>query len=127
MTNERYLVVSYFVCAALSIALSILVFLILRHPFAKVTAASGKRLSSILRTLFPGGLLFPALLGFVSISYYGCHGESYATVVQDRSFLIAKNQAQISAALLYVAVAILFWNVVVVLTLKCAKKVSSGA
>src|SRR5271168_1153692 len=106
MTNERYLVVSYFVCAALSISLGILVFLILRVPFRKVTAASAKRLGSIMRTLFPCGLLFPALLGFVSISYYGCHGESYAKVVQDRDFLIATNQAQISAALLYIAVAI---------------------
>ena len=74
MTNERYLIGSYFVGAVLSVGLGTLVYLFLRRPFGGVAdAAQGKRLSSMLkRRLLPWELLFPALLD-VSVSYQGCN------------------------------------------------------
>ena len=116
MTNDRYLVFSYFVCAALSCVLGTLVYLFLRRPFASLAdTASGRRLSSILRRLFPLGLLFPALLGFATVSYQSCYRTTYETIVRDRSYLVEKNQQQISSTLLAILVAVLFWNVVVFL------------
>jgi len=123
MTNERYLIASYFVCAALSAALGTLVYFFLQRSFGKVLdATSGKRLSSILKTLFPCGLLIPALLGFVSISYRGCERTTYAQIVQSRRYLVEKNQEQISSVLLTILVAVLFWNVVLFFVLKYAPK-----
>jgi len=119
MTNERYLIASYFAGAALSAGLGAIVYLFLRRPFGSVAdAASGKRLSSMLKRLLPWGLLFPALLGFVSVSYQGCGRTTYEEIVQNRSYLVEKNQEQISSVLRYILVAVVFWDVIVLLILK---------
>jgi hypothetical protein len=118
MTNERYLIASYFAGAALSAGLGTIVYLFLRRPFGGVAdAASGKRLS-VLKRLFPWGLLFPAVLGFVSVSYQGCGRTTYEEVVRNRSYLVEKNQEQVSSVLLYILVAVVFWDVMVLLILK---------
>ncbi len=127
MTNDTYLVVSYVVCAALSIALGTLVYLFLRRPFAVVAdAAPRKNLRSILKRLFSIGLLFPALLGFVSVSYQSCGRQTYAKIVESRSYLVQKNQEQISSTLLSIAVAVLVWDVVILLLTKLAQRESNS-
>jgi len=114
--------VSYFVCAALSVAAGILVYLYLRRPFAAVTAAaSGKHLPEIIKRLFPCGLVFPALLGFLSVSYRGCN-ESYESIIARREYLIAINQQQLSAILFYIVVAVLFWNFIGILILRSGQR-----
>jgi len=127
MTNDTYLVVSYVVCAALSIALGALVYLFLRRPFAVVAdAAPRKNLRSILKRLFPMGLLFPALLGFVSVSYQSCDRRTYAKIVESRSYLVQKNQEQISTILLSIVVAVLVWDVVILVLTKLARRESNS-
>jgi len=127
MTNDTYLVVSYVVCAALSIALGTLVYLFLRRPFAVVAdAAPRKNLRSILKRLFPIGLLFPALLGFASVSYQSCGRQTYAKIVESRSYLVQKNQEQISSTLLSIGVAVLVWDVVILLLAKLAQRDSNS-
>ncbi len=127
MTNEAYLIVSYVVCAALSIALGTLVYLFLRRPFTVVAdAAPRKNLRSILKRLFSIGLLFPALLGFVSVSYQSCGRQTYAKIVESRSYLVQKNQEQISSTLLSIAVAVLVWDVVILLLTKLAQRESNS-
>jgi hypothetical protein len=122
MTNERYLIASYFAGAALSVGLGAIVYLFLRPPFVRVAdAASGRRLSSVLKRLLPWGLLFPAVLGFVSVSYQGCGRNTYEEIVQSRSYLVEKNQEQLSSVLLYILVAVVFWDVIVLLILKYAQ------
>jgi len=122
LTNEQYLIVSYFVCAALSLAAGILVYLYLRRPFAAVAAAaSGKHLPTILKRLFPCGFVFPALLGFLSVSYQSCHRVTYAEIVESRDYLVSKNHEQISAILFYIVVAVLFWNLIGLLILRSAQ------
>ena len=121
MTNERYLIASYFVCAALAIALGLLAYLYLRRPFAGVAdAAPGKSLPSMLKRLFPCGLVLPALFGFVSVSYRSCDRTTYSEIVASRSYLVAKNQEQIASILLSILVAVLFWNLVGLLILRFA-------
>ncbi len=116
---------SYFVCAAFSLAAGILVYLYLRRPFAAVAvSAPGKHLPMLLKRLFPCGLLFPALLGFLSVSYQGC-GQSYADIVANRDYLVARNQEQLSAILFYIVLAILFWNLIALLILRSAQSESA--
>ena len=108
--------------AVLSVGLGTLVYLFLRRPFGGLTdAAQGKRLSSMLKRLLPWGLLLPALLGFVSVSYQGCGRTTYEEIVQSRSYLVEKSQEQISSVLLYTLVAVVFWDVIVLLILKYAQ------
>lgn len=127
MTNDTYLVVSYVTCAVLSIALATLVYLFLRRPFSAVVhAAPRKHLRSILKRLFPIGLLFPALLGFASVSYQSCNRKTYAKIVESRSYLIGKNQEQISSTLLSIVVAILVWDAVILIMTKLAQRGSNS-
>ena len=127
MTNDAYLVVSYVVCAALSIVLGTVVHLFLRRPFAVVAdSAPRKYLRSILKRLFPIGLVFPALLGFVSVSYQSCNRKTYAQIVESRRYLIQKNQEQISSTLLSIVVAILVWNVVILLLTRLGQRRSDS-
>jgi hypothetical protein len=119
MTNERYLVFSYFVGAAVSIGIGTLVYFSLRRPFAGIAeVASGKNLTSILKRLLPCGLVFPALLGFVSVSYRGCHRAAYDEIVQNRAYLVEKSQEQLASVFLCILVAILFWNLIAFLVLR---------
>jgi hypothetical protein len=127
MTNERYLIVSYFLCAALSIALGLLVVLYLRRPFADVAnAAPGKSLPSMLKRLFPCGFVLPALLGFVSVSYQSCDRTTYKEIVASRGYLIEKNQEQISSILFYILAAVVFWNLIALLLLRFSREGRDG-
>src|SRR5271167_166342 len=110
MTNDRYLIVSYFAVAMLAIALAGATWLYLRRSFGGITQTlSTSNLSRILKAAFPAGLFLPAFLGFVSVSYRGC-GKSYEEIVKEHSYLIQKNQEQISSILFWIAAALLFWN-----------------
>jgi|SRR5208282_202236 len=122
MTNEQYLIVSYFAGAAVSIMLGTLVYFCLRRSFGEfVETASGRHFPSVLKKLFPCGLIFPALMGFISISYSSCKHETYEKIVRDRQYLIEKNHEQLSSILLSLLIAILVWNVVLVLVQKYAQ------
>ncbi len=119
MTNERYLIVSYFFCAVLSVALGTLVYLFLRRLFADIAdATSRNHVRSILKRLFPIGLLFPAVLGFVSVSYQSCGRRTYEKIVESRRYLVEKNQEQISSIFLSILVSVLLWNVVALFVVK---------
>jgi hypothetical protein len=121
MSNDRYLTISYFVVAALSIAFAGTTWLYLRRSFMGITQTLSRGgLSRILKAMFPAGLFVPALLGFVSVSYRGC-GKSYEDIVKERSYLIQKNQEQISSILLWIAAAVLFWNLIILLALRFAR------
>jgi len=127
MTNDTYLVVSYAVCAVLSIVLGALVYLFLRRPFADLAnAAPRKHVRLILKRLFPIGLLFPALLGFVSVSYQSCNQQTYAQIIQGRDYLAGKNREQISSILFSIVVAILVWDAVVLLLTNLAQRGSDS-
>jgi hypothetical protein len=119
MTNEQYLIVSYFTSAVVSLALGTLVYFYLRRSFGEFAdAASGRRLGTILKRLFPFGLLFPTLMGFISVSYASCNHTTYEKIVQSRQYLVEKNQEQLSSALYSLVVAILVWDLVLILVEK---------
>lgn len=125
MTNDRYLIVSYFVVAALSIAFAYATWLYLHRSHAGITQTpSTGNLFRILKAMFPAGLLLPAFLGFVSVSYRGCGKSSYEEIIKERSYLVQKNQEQISSILLWIAAALLFWDLIIVLTLRFARRSS---
>ena len=113
MTNEQYLVVSYFTVGLLSFAFALATYLLLRHSFIGVTQAVRGKLSIILRRLFFIGIILPALFGFFSVSFRSCSKETYVQIIADRSYLVAKNQEQLSASLSYIVIALLLWGLII--------------
>lgn len=123
MTNEQFLIVSYFFIAGLSILIGCGTYVWLRESFAQtVTGLPWKGIQSLLKRLFPIGLLFPALLGFISVSYRGCPAKEYDEIIADRSYLTGKSQEQIGASLIHVAWAILAWCALIAILLAVARR-----
>lgn len=123
MTNDQFLIVSYFTIAVISAALGLFVYAYLRRSFGSFVDSGGtSRLAIILKRLFPFGLVFPALLGFLSVSYYSCDVDTYGKIVRSRKYLLEKNQQQLSCTLFSLVVAILLWDLVLVFIQKYAQR-----
>jgi hypothetical protein len=110
MTNEQYLIVSYFCVAAVSVAIGFSAFLWLRKSFGEVARAMPwNALRELLVRLFPVGIIFPALMGFLTVTYIGCEADTYQKVVANRWFLEHKNAEQIAASLTHIMWAVFVW------------------
>jgi len=117
MSNEQYLIISYFFVGGLAIAIAVAAYAFLRRPLAGLAKTFPNRyLASILKRLFPAALVLPALAGFLSVNYRSC-GESYQSIIADRSYLVGKNQEQLSAICFSLLLAILGWGIVVLLSM----------
>ncbi|MEW6444077.1 MAG: hypothetical protein AB1640_24290 [bacterium] len=111
MTNEQYLIVSYVAVAGACLALGLATHALLHRSFAALTAAApGGRLGRIFKRLFLLGIVLPAMAGFLSVSFRSCEVRTYAGIVANRSYLIAKNLEQLGASLSYIAIAIWLWG-----------------
>jgi hypothetical protein len=62
------------------------------------------------------------VLGFVSVSYGGCNKQEYEKIIADRSYLVSKNQDQISASLIHVMWAVFAWCVLVCILLAVKRR-----
>lgn len=120
MSNEQYLITSYFIVGAACLGLCILVYVLVRQSFDKVTqTVPGGRLGEILRRLLWCGIVLPAMGAFFSVTFRGCGKENYQSIISDRSYLIAKNQAQVEACLSWICIALLVWAIIVMLAFVC--------
>lgn len=123
MTNEHYLFVSYFGGAAISLVIGLAAFFWLRIPLRGIVAAlPWKDLRELLSRLFPLGIVLPALLGFISVSYRGCNLQEYEKIVAERSYLVSKSQQQISASLTHVVWAVFAWSALVAILLAVKRR-----
>ena len=117
MNNEQFLIFSYFFVGGLVTTLGIAVYAYLRRPFEGTARTfRSSHLGAILKKLLPVGIVLPALAGFLSVNYYACH-RNYTNIIADRSYLIEKNQEQISTACFFLMVALLVWGLIVVIGL----------
>lgn len=126
MTNEQYLIVSYFCIAILSLAMGLLAYLWLKAPFHLMAKAlPWKAFGELLVRLFPLGVVLPALMGFVTVSYIGCDTKDYERVIAQRSYLVSKNQDQISASLTHIAWAVFAWCAFIAILLAVKRRLDS--
>ena len=116
--NDRYLIASYFAMAFVGACIGAVAYLVLRPPFRDITAGLHRKLRILLSTLFPLGIVFPALLGFFSVSYFGCSHQEYKNIIQDRVFLIQKTHEQASAILLSISLAIVAWDLIILVVIR---------
>ena len=118
MTNEQYLVVSYFVVLlVVTPLLGLSVYGYLRRPFTQIADALPRpRLAAILKRALPTTLLLAALAGFFAVSYRSC-GESYQKIVSNRKHLAERNRAQVASVSRWLTFAVLAWGLMVLLML----------
>jgi len=127
MTNEQYLIVSYFSAGLLALVLGIVTYLWLRRSFTDITRCLPSRWAgSFLRRLLAPGLILPALAGFLAVTFYDCHKKTYRDVVSDRDYLESKTLEMIRAPLNYIVVALFVWGIIVLLALLAAKRQKTG-
>ena len=113
MANEQFLIVSYIIIGLLSLGLAILTYTLLRDSFSGIMKVVPEKLSIILKKLFFIGIIFPAMAGFFSVSFRSCSKQTYAKIIAERSYLIAKNQEQLATSLTYIVIALFLWGIIV--------------
>ncbi|HXY78629.1 MAG TPA: hypothetical protein VEH47_07425 [Candidatus Acidoferrales bacterium] len=122
MSNERYLVVSYFFVGLVSLSLGVAAYHLLRRPFAVLAeAVAGKVRSALLKRTLALSIIMAALLGFFSVSYTSCD-MTYEQIVKDRDYVMQKNREQLQGAGNWIAYAVLAWGVVVVIGLAALRR-----
>jgi len=127
MSNEHYLVVSYFLVGIASLTLALAAYGMLRRPFAAITeAVAGSRRAATLRRILALSITMAAVLGFLSVNYRGC-GMSYEEIVKERSYLVQKNWEQLQGAGNWIAYTVLAWGVVVVIGLVALRRKGEGS
>jgi hypothetical protein len=104
MTNETYLIVSYFAVAGAGVVLAVLTTLVLMGPVRRALEGAVAPLARILRRVLPVWLILAVLLGFMSVSYFDCKHTIYDSIVKDRPYLVEKNFDQGSEMCRYAAV-----------------------
>jgi hypothetical protein len=118
VSNEHYLIVSYFVVGLVSLCLGIAVYRVLRAPFAAIAEAATGRLRSRLLTRALGVFMtLAAVLGFLSVSYTEKGCRSYEAIVKDRAYLVQTNQQQLQRTGDWIVSAVFLWCIVVLICL----------
>ena len=125
MSNERYLIISYFVFAIVCCGLGVLVHQILRKPFATIVDAIVGSRSGIVKRALMVTLTAAGVLGFLGFSYNQKGCVSYAQVIKSRDFLVDANLHQVQNAVDWIAWTVLAWGVLVVMFLKVLQTHSS--
>jgi hypothetical protein len=118
VSNEHYLIVSYFLVGAVSLCLGIAVYRVLRTPFAAIAeAATGRLRSRVLTRALGVFMTLAAVLGFLSVSYNENGCMSYEAVVKNRDYLVQINQQQLQKTSDWIVAAVFLWCIVVFLCL----------
>jgi hypothetical protein len=112
VTNDRYLIISYFGACAVTLGLGAAVYLMLRRPIAQLSQALlGNTGGRVMRSVLSITLLLASLAGFFGISYTenGCNRLKYEDVVKEKSYLNQVNRQQFHNSADWLLVTVLCW------------------
>ena len=124
MTNENYLIVSYFIIFNISLGLGIITYKILKNPIMNITR--NNKLGKIIKRIFPFGIIFPAIIGFFSVSFKSCDVDTYQKVIQNKSYIIEKNKEQLSETFHYIVIALSIWLFIVMIYWFYRRKITNS-
>jgi hypothetical protein len=117
MSDERYLIVTYFATGCVCLLIGLVAFLWLRRPIGQIAATRFRSLGEAIRRFFPASTLLVAVAAFASVSYYACGTRDYDQIVSDRPYIRSMERAQISASFEWLAWLAIFWGFVILLYL----------
>jgi len=118
VSNEHYLIVSYFLFALVSLCMGVAVYRILRTPFAAIAESATARFGSRLLTrVMAVCMTIAAVVGFLGVSYTQKGCRSYEQVIKDREYLIQMNQQQVARTSDWLVWAVFLWCIVVLFCL----------
>ena len=119
MTNETYLVVSYFASGLLCLGLTLAAYVWLRRSVNGIASAlPQENWGKVLKKAFPLSTILFAFSSFLAVDYYGgCGQKTYADIIKERSYLVEMNQKQVSNTLMAIVSAVLLWGLIVLLSL----------
>jgi hypothetical protein len=126
MSNERYLIVSYFALAIFCFGLGLLVYYILRRPFERVAdSIVGNARQTWLKRTMVLSMTAASVLGFLGVSYnqQGC--TKYEQVIKERAYLVDRNIGQVQNATAWIVWTLLLWCVVIGVALAATRKQKS--
>ena len=126
MSNERYLIVSYFFFAVVCLGMGVSTYLILRRPFARIAEAIVEKRGALLKRALAVSMTTAAVLGFLGYSYNQKGCVSYQQVISSRYFLVEANVKQVQGAADWIAWTVLAWGAVVVICLSALRKRKAG-
>ena len=119
MTNEAFLIASYFAVGAATLVVPVLIYLSLRGGMAAVLGLVGHRaFSRLTRALFLPALWIAAVLGFASTPFIpACSSLTYPAVVNNRAYIVRIERQRFAGSLEWVAYGALGWAAVVTMAL----------
>ena len=106
MTNEQYLIVSYFAAAGGGVVMAVITAMILRSPLRQAVGGILSPLGRLLRRLLPAWLILFVLFAFMTVSYFDCSHQTYQKIVTDRPHMIRVTHSQAQHMLLFAGVAL---------------------
>lgn len=127
MSNERYLIVSYFFFAVVCLGMGVLAYGILRRPFERIAEATLGGRSPVLKRVLALTMTAAGALGFLGFSYNQKGCTTYEQVVSNRYFLVQANVEQVQGAADWMVWTVLAWGVVVVICLTTLRKTNAGS
>lgn len=126
MSDETYLIVSYFVAGGLCLGIALVAYTWLRKPVTGITdTLPQENWKRIIRRAFPLSTILFVLSSCLSVDYYGCNEKKYDEIVKDRSYITQKNAQQLSKGLQGVICSVAFWSVIFAIALHTTRRRSS--
>ena len=110
MSNEQYLIASYFAVAAGALASGVLTAVVMRGPLVKAVRCVARPFSKLLGRGLVVWCILAAMLGFLSVSYMDCNHDSYDSVVADRPHIEQVTHSLASSSLNYLTLGVFVYT-----------------
>jgi hypothetical protein len=114
LSNDHYLVVSYFIMFGVCLGIAALTHRLFREPFGRIADAALKdSKSAFLKRALPVVLAVGATFAFLGVSYTynSCRMYTYAEAVKERSYLQERNRAQLGETSIAMARIVVMFSV----------------
>ncbi|MHC4986549.1 MAG: hypothetical protein ACYTFO_10390 [Planctomycetota bacterium] len=117
MTNETYLVVSYFAAAVGGVVLALITAALLLSPAGQAFGERLRPVGRLFRRVLSPWLVLTAIFAFMTVSYFDCTHHTYDDVVTDRDHLEAVTVSQASRIVLALTIALFLYAIALTVAL----------
>jgi hypothetical protein len=127
MGNDAFLIASYFAGGLICVCLGLAAYAWLRRPVVQIADALPQRSwGGVLKRSLPASMILFALSAFLSVKYDSCGTRSYKDILSDHSYMITKNQEQISETFSSITVAVFLWGAIILFALLAIRRAQAA-